>query len=152
MKNFTSLLLLIMALTALAACGEEKAATGGTTSGGTTAAGSAVEVKSGQAAENIYVPATLEVAAGEAKVTFNNVSAQPHNWTLVKQGDEEKADAEAMKDTTNYSYAGAIAQTKLLQAGGKETITFKAEPGTYTYLCTFPGHYVLGMKGTLTIK
>ena len=33
-------------------------------------------------------------------------------------------------------------------------ITFKAPAaaGTYPYLCTFPGHYAAGMKGTLVIK
>ena len=24
--------------------------------------------------------------------------------------------------------------------------------GSYVFLCTFPGHYVAGMKGTLTVK
>jgi len=41
-------------------------------------------------------------------------------------------------------------------AGGGETVkvTFKAptEPGEYMYICTFPGHYMAGMKGTLVVK
>ncbi|HEU5090712.1 MAG TPA: plastocyanin/azurin family copper-binding protein, partial [Roseiflexaceae bacterium] len=32
-------------------------------------------------------------------------------------------------------------------------VTFKAPaPGTYTFLCTYPGHYAAGMKGTLTVE
>lgn len=47
-----------------------------------------------------------------------------------------------------------LASTKL--AGGGETVkvTFNApkEPGEYLYLCTFPGHYLAGMKGILVVK
>ena len=34
------------------------------------------------------------------------------------------------------------------------TITFRApaEPGAYTYLCSFPGHYLSGMKGVLLVR
>jgi azurin len=54
---------------------------------------------------------------------------------------------ESMKDKI-------IAHTGL--AGGGETVevTFDApkKAGAYTYLCTFPGHFTQGMKGTLTVK
>ena len=47
-----------------------------------------------------------------------------------------------------------LAHTSL--AGGGETVevTFTApkEPGEYMYICTFPGHYAAGMKGTLIVK
>lgn len=47
-----------------------------------------------------------------------------------------------------------LAHTEL--AGGGETakVTFNApkEPGEYLYICTFPGHYLAGMKGTLVVK
>jgi len=50
--------------------------------------------------------------------------------------------------------ADVIAHTAL--AGGGETVevTFKApaSAGAYPYLCTFPGHFQAGMKGTLTVK
>ena len=40
-------------------------------------------------------------------------------------------------------------------AGPNETVevVFKVpgNPGTYEFVCTFPGHYQLGMKGTLTV-
>jgi azurin len=54
---------------------------------------------------------------------------------------------ESMKDKI-YAYSPL--------AGGGETVevTFAApaKPGTYTYLCTFPGHFAMGMKGTLVVK
>jgi azurin len=41
-------------------------------------------------------------------------------------------------------------------AGGGETVevtfTVPDEAGNHEFLCTFPGHYRLGMKGTLVVK
>jgi azurin len=64
----------------------------------------------------------------------------------------------AMARATDYIPAGKksfiLASTGL--AGGGETVkvTFKAptEPGEYTYICSFPGHYMAGMKGVLVVK
>jgi azurin len=47
-----------------------------------------------------------------------------------------------------------IAYTGL--AGGGETVevtfTVPDRPGTYAFICTFPGHFNLGMKGELVVK
>jgi azurin len=47
-----------------------------------------------------------------------------------------------------------LAHTAL--AGGGETVevtfTVPQEPGSYQYICSFPGHYASGMKGMLTVK
>jgi uncharacterized cupredoxin-like copper-binding protein len=49
--------------------------------------------------------------------------------------------------------AGVIATTAVLNANGEETKEAPAQSaGTYTYICTVPGHYAAGMKGTLTVK
>ena len=45
-----------------------------------------------------------------------------------------------------------IAHTKMIGGGESDTITFTApEKGSYTYICTFPGHYGL-MKGVLIVS
>jgi azurin len=46
-----------------------------------------------------------------------------------------------------------LAHTKLLGPGESDTITFTAPriPGPYDYICTFPGHFASGMKGTMTV-
>ena len=45
-----------------------------------------------------------------------------------------------------------IVHTRMLGGGESETINFTIEePGIYTYVCTFPGHYQI-MQGTLTIE
>jgi len=46
-----------------------------------------------------------------------------------------------------------IASTKMLGPGETATVTFTAPaPGVYDYICTFPGHALAGMRGTLTVK
>ena len=50
--------------------------------------------------------------------------------------------------------AEIVAHTDLAGAGETVEVTFKvpAAAGDYTYLCSFPGHFQAGMKGTLTVK
>jgi plastocyanin len=33
-----------------------------------------------------------------------------------------------------------------------QQVTFQAPAGTYRFLCTIPGHEMLGMEGTLTVQ
>jgi plastocyanin len=40
----------------------------------------------------------------------------------------------------------------IVSNGGTSTFTATLKPGTYTFLCTVPGHAAAGMKGTLTVK
>jgi azurin len=47
-----------------------------------------------------------------------------------------------------------IAATPLAGNGEAVEITFKVPtvPGSYPYVCTFPGHFAAGMKGALLVK
>jgi azurin len=47
-----------------------------------------------------------------------------------------------------------LAATKLAGNGETVEVTFDAPktPGVYDFICTFPGHFAAGMKGTLTVK
>lgn len=47
-----------------------------------------------------------------------------------------------------------IADTGMVAGGESKSVTFTVpeKPGDYPYICTFPGHYAAGMKGTLTVK
>jgi len=106
--------------------------------------------------------ATLELAAGEDIVlTFNNgAKTTAHNWLLVSGGDDvaTEVNAAGMASGEGARYipddARIIARTAGLVKGGQsESVTFTAPAaGTYVYLCTFPGHFELGMKGVLTVK
>ena len=50
--------------------------------------------------------------------------------------------------------AKILAQTKMAANGEEVSAEFKApgKPGTYPYVCTFPGHFFAGMKGNLIVK
>jgi azurin len=47
-----------------------------------------------------------------------------------------------------------IAHTKLLGPKQSDEITFKAptEPGEYPFICSFPAHFLSGMKGVIVVK
>ncbi len=109
--------------------------------------------------ELLYDKDKLEAPAG-SKITVklkNSSTALQHNWVLVKPGttDTVANDGVAAGEAADYikaQDANVIAHIKMVKAGETGSVTFDAPaPGSYPYICTFPGHYVL-MKGTLTIK
>lgn len=152
-RSWLSAVALASAL-ALAACGSG----GGTTTG----EGGGANLNISTAGEALqFAPAALNATAGQqAKLTFKNGSAaQKHNWVLVNGGDDvaQKIDDEGATAGEAAGYVpndpAVLGKTKLLNGGETDTATFTAPAaGTYTFLCTFPGHYVAGMKGTLTVK
>jgi azurin len=99
-------------------------------------------------------------ADSQISLTFHNVSDFfMHNWVLVNGGEAavDQVIQEGVVAGPQQSYLPAdmsniIAHTQLVNSGESATITFAAPPaGEYTYLCTFPGHCLAGMRGTLTI-
>lgn len=113
-----------------------------------------------------YNLTTIEAKPGEEiKVILTNVGTQPkevmgHNWVLLKAGSDVAAFAAAAvaAKATDYIPAGLkdqiIAHTALIGPRKSDEVTFKVPdaPGDYPFLCTFPAHYQVGMKGVLTVK
>ena len=108
-----------------------------------------------------YDTTTFSVKAGQkVHVVLKNNGDSPamtHNWVLVKPGSEVAVatDGTAAGPGANYVKAGdanVLASTPIANPGATVEVTFTApsEPGTYPYICTFPGHYTT-MKGTLTV-
>jgi len=145
------LVMFLMALLLTSACSNARASSG-------------VQVElSSQGDQLAFTQTTLQANAGEeVTVVFKNSSkALQHNWVLVKGDDRvakqvsEKALAAGLEQLMIPAGATDIlAHTNLLQSGETAKLTFTAptEPGDYTYLCTFPGHYLVGMKGTLVVE
>jgi azurin len=114
-------------------------------------------------AENQLAFNPTELAApanGQIRLTFHNHSTVfMHNWVLVKGGeaavDQVLQAATIAGPTQNYlpgDMSNVIAHTELIEGGKSATITFATPPaGEYTYLCTFPGHCLAGMRGTLLV-
>ena len=109
---------------------------------------------------------SIEAKAGEElKIVLVNVGSQPkevmgHNWVLLKKGSDTAAFSTAAATAKASDYIPAalqgeiIAHTALIGPRKSDEITFKAptEPGDYPFLCSFPAHYQVGMKGVLTVK
>lgn len=107
---------------------------------------------------------SIEAKAGEQlKVVLTNVGTLPkeamgHNWVLLKAGVDVTAFATASMTAKDTDYIApakkddVIAHIPVLGPKKSADVTFTAPaPGEYTFICSFPGHYML-MKGTLTVK
>ena len=111
-----------------------------------------------------YSIATIEAKAGEMlKVVLTNAGTLPkeamgHNWVLLKPGTDVTAFASASMMAKDTDYVAPSQRDKVIASigvlGPKQSgeVTFAAPAaGEYTFICSFPGHYML-MKGTLTVK
>jgi len=109
-----------------------------------------------------YDKKELDVAADCTEVTLTlthtgklPAAAMGHNWVLVKSADVTPVATAGMSAglANNYLQPGdarVIAATKIVGGGQSTSVTFPtsrlAKGGDYTFMCTFPGHYVI-MKG-----
>ncbi len=142
----------------------DTAKSGASATGDTPASGRAIEITGNDTMK--FSLTEIRAKPGETlTVTLVNVGSMPkfsmgHNWVLLKSA--SVADAyvsDAMQAaTTDYVPAGrkndVIAHTRLLGPKEKDSVTFQApkEPGRYPFICSFPGHYQVGMKGDLIVE
>jgi azurin len=141
------------------------AKSGGESTGASTAAsGRAVEITANDTMK--FSITEIRAKPGESlSVTLSNVGTMPkfsmgHNWILLKSASVVDAFiAEAPQAaTTDYipqsKKDDILAHTKLLGPKEKDTVTFQApkEPGKYPFLCSFPGHVQVGMRGDLIVE
>ncbi len=102
----------------------------------------------------------IQVRTGsKVRVVFNNEDDMLHNFVLVAPGSAIAVGELAMKlglegPEKNYipQTDKVLYHTNLLQPNTSESIYFvaPAKPGTYTYVCSVPGHFYV-MQGTLTV-
>lgn len=86
--------------------------------------------------------------------------AMAHNFVLLTKGAKVVDFATAAMNARATDFipadrkADIIASTALAGAGETVEVTFKvpAAAGEYPYICTFPGHFQAGMKGSLVVK
>ena len=94
-------------------------------------------------------------ASQKVTLTLNHngrfpASSMGHNFVLIKKDIDVNEYALRAAGARNSEYIpegdNEIAYTKMLGGGESDTITFDApEPGTYVFICSFPGHYQLMM-------
>ena len=99
------------------------------------------------------------------KLTFKNVGKLPkiamgHNLVVLKKGvsaiafgQKVLAGGSATNPLPDSVKGDVLAATKLLRLGETEILKFKIpnEPGSYEYVCTFPGHFAM-MRGIMEVK
>lgn len=84
-------------------------------------------------------------------------NAMGHNFVLLKQGTDvvdfgQKAATASGNDYIPEGTDQVIVHTEMIGGGEQTTIEFTApEPGTYDYICSFPGHYVQ-MRGNFIVE
>lgn len=99
-------------------------------------------------------------AGAKVALNFNNNDDMMHNFLLVQPNMADKVGEAAMElglKGESMSYVPQMEEilfhTELLEPGKTESIYFTApsEAGTYPYICTFPGHYLI-MRGVLRVE
>ena len=125
-----------------------------------------IKIKAGEGNAMKFDVTTITAAPGESlKIVMTNATTLPknvmgHNWLLLAKGTDPIAFATAGAGDAANDYIPAKMKDKVLvtsrMLGPNETaeIEFKApaEPGDYPFLCTFPAHCIVGMKGMLVVK
>lgn len=87
-------------------------------------------------------------------------AAMAHNVVILKQDADVQAFANASAMARDNQYIAPDMEDQIVAAtdlaGGGETVevtfTVPDKLGAYEYICTFPGHYLGGMKGVMTVK
>lgn len=177
MKHTLFLGLAVIAI-GLSAC--SRPATDETKNAGSESSGTSVAVVAGTAEKprEILIEvgdhmkfslARIDAAAGEVlRVILSNTGNAPkeamgHNWVLLRAGVDATSYANAAvgAKTTDYIPAArasdVLAHTKLLGGRSRDAVVFTvpadAALGTeFAFLCTFPAHLQLGMKGVLAVR
>lgn len=109
---------------------------------------------------------TIEAKAGEElKIILTNIGTAPkeamgHNLIILKKGSDAAAFATAATTAKATEYIPealkdqVLAHSELLGPRKSSEFTFKvpAEAGDYPFLCSFPAHFMIGMKGVVSVK
>ena len=112
-----------------------------------------------------FTPSLIQAHPGQrVRIVVTGIGKLPalaHNVVVLKKGTAPKAfldkASKATEETGSIPPAmndQAIAASALVEPGESAEVTFEApvEPGEYMFVCSFPGHFGLGMKGQLIVK
>jgi len=117
--------------------------------------------------DNMKFDVTLiEAEPGETiNIVFETVSDMPpqamaHNIAILDLGTETDAFAEASMSARDNDFIAPDYEDQVLfntpMLGGGESVemefTVPETKGDYDFICTFPGHYMAGMVGTLRVQ
>jgi azurin len=109
---------------------------------------------------------TIAAKRGETlKIRLNAIGTAPrasmaHNLLVLKPGSSQIAFVEAAAQAKSTDYvppslkSQVLAGTVLIANGETAEIELKlpARAGSYPFLCSFPGHFANGARGTIEVK
>ena len=156
--NLKTSLFAIALVAAVSACGSSAPLATVTALPKPTVAPVKLEISS-KGEEMSFDKVQLEVKSG-AQVTLrfvNTSAAQMHNWVLVKTGQADivASDGASAGEANDYLVKGdkrVLAATHMVKPKETAEITFTASaPGSYPFICTFPGHAAV-MRGVLVVN
>ncbi len=154
----------IVLCTAAVGCGSDDSSSSDTTSDTTTqttatqppattatTAPAAATALTGDLSEWAIKTDVPSVAAGDVKVTADNVGKIEHELVFIKT-DLAADDLPVVKGRVDEKKAGtAEGEVEDVAPGAKKNITAKLPAGHYALICNYPGHYEQGMHTDLTV-
>ena len=126
-RTLTTVLMLLLFVLGLTACGGGNGDEDGEPAGG----GTTLELAADPGGGFSFDKETLEAPAGTITIHLTNDASIPHDVGVKGDGVDEVSDT-------------------VMQ--GEVSLTVDLEPGTYTFYCSVPGHEAGGMEGTLTVS
>ena len=131
MRSLLTPLLLASGLLLLTACSSPA----NTSTAPQARASATAQMVSVQATDSLkFEPSSITVKARQpVQLTLSNTGQMQHDWSL------DQGAGQPVKITANAGQS----------ASGTFTIQ---QPGTYTFICSVPGHAAAGMKGTITAQ
>lgn len=107
----------------------------------------------------------IKASPGEVlSITLENAGTMPkfsmgHNLVVLQPGVDTQQFCEAAMTEAAHDYlppamkSSIVAATKLLGGGESDTIVFRVpeKAGDYPFICSFPGHYQVGMRGVIAV-
>lgn len=171
MKNYLVLATTVSALF-VSGCGQKDA---------TAPAAAAPSAPAAAASAPAAGPRVIEITAGDnmkfnvtsidakpgetLKIVLTNIGQMPkeamgHNLVILKKGTDTAAFATAATTAKATDYIPdsmkdqVLAHSELIGPRKSSEFLFKvpAETGDYPYVCSFPAHYMVGMKGVISVK
>lgn len=118
-----------------------------------TAAPATTAVRDGaltvKATEYAFSPTAITADAGKLELTLDNAGAIEHEVVVLKT--DEPADG--LKGSGGrVSEDDSVGEVSETPAGAKKSTTLDLKPGRYVLVCNIPGHYMSGMRATLTVR
>jgi len=158
----------------LGACGPSGDSASSGTGGSDAAAGASAQKAPGEVDKTVEITAndqmkfnidSFTVSKGSTvKIHLKNVGSMPemsmgHNVVILQPNTDLKAFVEAAAQAPANDYIpeamtdAIVAHTEMTGGGEEATVTFRVpdQTGNYPFVCSFPGHFQVGMKGMMLV-